>query len=156
MSAPALQLLCFRLGERYFAVDIGCIRELLRSHAVTAVPGAPAHLAGVLNLRGELVTVYNLHRVLLGQDAAEETEDSRLVVVRARGQKAALRVDQVVDVMLVDADELTPVSGTPPGEAAVVAAFRRPLEPGEDQVVLLVRLPPFFADHAPSAPGGVP
>lgn len=156
MNAPALQLLCFRLAERYFAVDIECIRELLRSHAVTLVPGAPAHLAGVLNLRGELVTVYNLHRALLGQDAPEDTEDSRLVVVRARGQKAALRVDQVVDVMSVDADELAPVSGTPPGEAAVIAAFRRPLDPGEDQVVLLVRLPPFFADHVPSAAGGVP
>lgn len=156
MNLPALQLLCFRLAERYFAIDIGCIREILRSHAVTAVPGAPAHLAGVLNLRGELVPVYNLHRVLLGHDAREETEDSRLVVVRARGRKAALRVDQVVDVMTVEADELTPVSGQPPEESAVVAAFRRPLESGADQVVLLVRLPPFFADHAPVTPGGVP
>jgi len=155
MNAPALQLLCFRLADRYFAVDIGCIREILRSHAITKIPGAPAHLAGVLNLRGELVTVYDLHRVLVGEDAPEDTEDSRLVVVRARGQKAALRVDQVVDVILVEADELAPVSGTPPGEAAVVAAFRRPLDAGKDQVVLLVRLPPFFADHVPSAPGGV-
>lgn len=156
MNASALQVLCFRLGGRFFAVDIGCIREILRSHAVTAVPGAPAHLAGVLNLRGELVSVYNLHRVLLGQDAPDETEDSRLVVVRARGQKGGLLVDQVVDVMAVEAAELMPISGTHPREAAVVAAFRRSLANDEEHVVLLVRLPPFFAEQISPALGGVP
>ena len=65
MSANSLEVLCFRVGERVFAVDIMGIREILRSHTITPVPNAPDSVAGVLNLRGELVPVVNLHHALL-------------------------------------------------------------------------------------------
>lgn len=154
MSGQTLEALCFRLGERVFAVDIACIREILRSHAVTAVPRAPAHLAGVLNLRGELLPVFDLHRALLGAAPGEGTEETRLVVLRAGGRMAGVVVDQVLDVTSVPVRELQPVPGSRPGSSAVAAVFRSEGPAGEPSVVLLLRPSLFFEELGTSALGG--
>ena len=139
--SETLEVLCFRVGERAFAVDIMGIREILRSHTVTPVPNAPVGVAGVLNLRGELLPVVDLHQVLLGDAIAGARDEAKLVVARAAGRTAGVQVDQVLEVVSVAATELNPVpgSGTAGGES-VVAAFRRELDGQGPVVVLLLRL----------------
>ena len=132
-----LELLCFRVGERVFAMDIMGIREILRSCVVTPVPNAPPGVAGVLNLRGALLPVVDLHRALLRSDSDEVREEAKLVVARAAGRVAGVQVDQVLEVVSVDVSELNPVPGGDAAGGAVVAAFRRELE-GEGPVVVLV------------------
>ncbi len=154
MRGETLEVLCFRLGERVFAVDIACIREILRSHAVTAVPRAPAHLAGVLNLRGELLPVFDLHRALLGAGPGEGTEETRLVVLRAGGRMAGVAVDQVLDVVSVGVAELQPVPGAGPRSSPVAAVFRSQGPGGEPTVVLLLRPSLFFEEMGTSVLGG--
>ena len=83
-----LELLCFRVGERVFAMDIMCIREILRSCVVTPVPNAPPGVAGVLNLRGALLPVVDLHRALLDGDSDGVREEAKLVVARAATARA--------------------------------------------------------------------
>ncbi|MBE0616832.1 MAG: purine-binding chemotaxis protein CheW [Proteobacteria bacterium] len=155
MRGETLELLCFRLGERVFAVDIACIREILRSPNVTPVPRAPPQLAGVHNLRGELLPVFDLHRALLDEDPGPATEDDRLVVLRTGGQTAGVRVDQVLDVVSVRLAELQPVPGARLRESAVVAAFRSDVAGEGRSVVLLLRLSPFFAAGEVAVSGGV-
>jgi len=155
MSGVTLELLCFRIGDRAFAVDIACIREILRSHVVTPVPRAPANLAGVLNLRGDLLPVFDLHRVLLGQGVGPASEETRLLVLRAGGRTAGVVVDQVLDVVSVHPAELQPVPGSRPRESAVVAAFRSEVAGNGQAVVLLLRPLPFFDEGGLSVPGGV-
>lgn len=141
-----LQVLCFLVGGRTFAADIRGIREILRNQRFTPVPHTPPHVAGVLNLRGELIPVVDLHSVLMGATTVGATEERKLVVVVSRGRTAALLVDQVLDVVTVRPEELTQVPGGygqgKQGESAVVLATFRRVEGTDDGVVVLVRLAP--------------
>ena len=141
-AAERLQLLCFQLGSRVFALDIMGIREILRNQKFTPVPRTPSHIAGVVNLRGQLIPVVHLRRILLPGDGETLPEDPKLIVVKARGKTAGLLVDQVLDVIPVPVEALAPVPGTVRGDRSVVmAAFRR--AGGDDsEVVVLVRLAP--------------
>lgn len=137
-----LQVLCFQVGGRTFAVDIMGIQEILRNQRVTAVPHTPRHIAGVLNLRGVLIPVVDLHAVLLGTDGREEGEDPKLVVVHARGKVAGLLVDQVLDVLMIRPDALAPVPGASlDAGSVVVGTFHRTGE-HEDEVIVLMRVAP--------------
>jgi len=149
-----LDALCLRVGDRFFALDIFCIREILRAQAVTQVPNAPSELAGVANLRGDLIPVVDLHRTLLRRDRGELQEEARLVVVRSDENTAGLLVDQVLDVVTVPTEELRPVPGATPRSSAVVAAFRKEVTAGAAEVVLLLRVPPLFEEGGISIPEG--
>ncbi len=147
MSAGSLELLCFQVGERLFALDIMVIGEILRNQTVTPVPGAPGHVLGVVNLRGELLPAVDLGRMLgcsPGQPGGDR--ETKLVVVRAGGRSAGLLVDAVLEVVRVPCGELKPVPGaTAAGETAAVAAFQRGAEgDGAPQVVVLLRLTPLL------------
>lgn len=145
-AAGRLQVLCFVVGGRTFAVDIMGIREILRNQRVTSVPHTPPHLAGVVNLRGALIPVVDLHRVLLGHASRGGCEDPKLVVVHSRGKTAGLLVDQVLDVISVPLEALSPVPGASFDRGAVVVAtFHR--SDAEEEVVVLVRLAPLVEEE---------
>ena len=156
MREEKLEALCLRVSDRFFALDIFCIREILRAQAVTQVPNAPPELAGVANLRGDLIPVVDLHRILLRRERGELQEEARLVVVRSEENTVGLLVDQVLDVASVPTEELRPVPGSTPRTSAVVAAFRKEVIPGTAEVILLLRVPPLFQEGGISIPGGRP
>ncbi len=140
MSAgEKLQLLCFRVGGRTFAIDLMGIREILRNQRVTPIPHTPPQIAGVLNLRGDLISVVDMRHLLFDEPSPATLEDPKLIVVHARGMVGGLLVDQVLDVVSVRLDSLTPVPASGPGGRAVMAAFRRE-GGGGSEIVVLVRL----------------
>jgi purine-binding chemotaxis protein CheW len=86
--------LVFTLGSDDFALDASMVRELLRPPRLTRVPGAPAALAGLANLRGTALPVLDLRRVVR-PDLEPATEPNRVVVAEA-GEAVGLMVDRVV------------------------------------------------------------
>jgi purine-binding chemotaxis protein CheW len=113
------------------------IREILRNQRFTPVAHTPPHVAGVLNLRGEIIPVFDMRKVLVLEDAPG-AEEAKLVVVCARGRTLGLLVDQVLDVVAVGPDALMPVPGASGGAARVVlAAFRKEESPQSEVAVLL-------------------
>jgi purine-binding chemotaxis protein CheW len=156
MRGETLELLCFQLCERVLAIDIMGIREILRSQKIIPVPEAPPHIAGVLNLRGELMPVVDLHTALPSAPERGSADDPKLVVVRTGRRTAAILVDRVLEVVSVPLAELTPVPGSgPSGDATVVAAFRKELDGSDSSVVLLSRLGALLAEEV-SLPAGGP
>ena len=157
MSDEALKVLCFALEDRLFAADIRGLREILRSVPVTEIPGAPEHIAGVINLRGRLLPLIDLRRVLLGSRSVLAREERRVLVARASGIDAGLLVDRVLEVVTVDPASLAPVpGGALAGNEWVVAAFRHGPEDEESRVCLLLRLGAVLRQGAASAMGGPP
>lgn len=152
----SLEVLCFRVADQVFGLDILGIREILRSYRVTPVPNAPAGVIGVLNLRGALLPVIDLHRVLLHQASAGAREEAKLVVAQAGGRVAGVQVDQVLEVVSVAAAELcpVPVSSVAGAGKSVVAAFRRELDGQGVLVVLLLRLATLLAEVEMDGAGG--
>jgi purine-binding chemotaxis protein CheW len=84
-----------RLGGEQYALAVEHVAEVVELEHVTPVPGAPASLPGVCNLRGEVVSVIDLAAVLgLPRDRRPE----RMLVTTDGGRRAGLAIDEVLDV----------------------------------------------------------
>jgi purine-binding chemotaxis protein CheW len=94
---------CFGVGDQIYGLPILAVQEVLRDTDIEPVPGASQQVLGVLNLRGNVVTVLDL-RVRLGLPPAPADGDSRIVIVEHSGESFGLLVDRVADVRkIVDA-----------------------------------------------------
>jgi purine-binding chemotaxis protein CheW len=109
-DGAALDVLTMSLQGELFAVPAGQVREILDLVPVTEVPGAPAHLNGLINVRGKVVALSDL-RLKLGVHAAPDTIDSRIVVVEVEMDgdvcTVGLRADKVYEMAQISAASLT-------------------------------------------------
>jgi chemotaxis signal transduction protein len=106
ISGVVQQYVTFSLRDDELALPILCCREILRAGVITRIPEAPAHVRGVVNLRGRIVPAVDV-RTCLGLDPSVVTARSRLVVVEAAGRLFALLVDRVVRILKVASSEIT-------------------------------------------------
>ncbi len=97
-------LATFRVDGDLYGVEVEHVQEVLRSQSLTRVPLAPAAVAGLINLRGQVVTAIEL-RARLGRPPRPGSTDAVVVVVRVHGEPVALLVDSVADVVDVEASD---------------------------------------------------
>ena len=96
------QLATFWLDGDLYGVEVEHVQEVLRFQGLTRVPLAPRAVAGLINLRGQVVTAIEL-RERLGLAPREDSSDAVVIVVRLRGEAVSLLVDSIADVVDVDA-----------------------------------------------------
>ncbi len=98
------QLSTFHVGSYLFGVDVSLVQEVVRLHQMTPVPLAPAEIAGLINLRGEVLTAIGL-RARLGLPPADTTsaayKEPVNVVVRVDDEPVSLLVDEIGGVLEV-------------------------------------------------------
>ena len=102
--------LTFNLGTESYGLPVLRIREIIRETHVTPMPQLPAHIKGVINLRGKIIPVVDL-RLKLELGESEPTEHKCIVVVQAFGVRSAeiyigLLVDDVQEVIQIAAGDL--------------------------------------------------
>lgn len=101
--------LTFRLGREEFGIQVRHVREIIGVQDITPVPGTPAHLKGVINLRGKIVPVVDL-RVRFAFPDAPFTPTTCIVVVHVEqdGELApiGLIVDIVCEVLNIAANDI--------------------------------------------------
>ncbi len=104
------QYATFWLGSGLYGVEVERVREVLREQSITRVPLAPPTVAGLINLRGQVVTTIDLHPRLapIGHRSAE----SMLVVVLVGGEPVALLVDRIGGVVDVTDGQFEPPPDT--------------------------------------------
>ena len=95
----------FRLGDEIYGVDVMRIREVLRYTEITPVPGAPYYVLGIINLRGNVVTVIDT-RTRFGLNRGEVDNNSRIVVVEVDKQVIGMLVDSVAEVTYLRQSEI--------------------------------------------------
>jgi purine-binding chemotaxis protein CheW len=95
-----LHLVGFRIGRETFGVPISMVREIVRVPEITAVPNAPAHLEGVINLRGKIVPVVDLRR-RFGQQDLQPTKKNRILVVEMADKIVGLIVQSASEVLKI-------------------------------------------------------
>jgi purine-binding chemotaxis protein CheW len=88
--------LTFLIGKEEFGVGVMKVREIMGMQDITAVPGTPAYLKGVMNLRGKIIPVIDL-RVKLGLPAAAYTKRTCIIVVQVDGAAVPLPMGAIVD-----------------------------------------------------------
>ena len=105
------QYVTFSLADELFGVEVSRAREILSLTPLTKVPQTPAYLLGVINLRGQVVPVVDM-RLKLGLPAAEETEDTCIIVIEVQVDGEAIVVgalaDAVREVLEVRDDQIEP------------------------------------------------
>ncbi len=104
------QYVTFTLGGTSYGVDVLRVQEALRSHVRTRVPLAPPDVAGLVNLRGQVVLTVDL-RTRLGVTGRTDDEPM-MVVVQAGGEVVSLLVDEIGDVVEVGPDSFAPPPDT--------------------------------------------
>src|SRR5437868_825637 len=130
------QMIGFVVGESSFASPITSVHEIVRVPDITPVPDSPAHLIGVMNLRGRIISVLDL-RLGLGLPASDRTRHSRIIVAKAAGTTVGLLVDSASDVLRISAAQVeSPATLFPAGHATYVTGLAKL----EDRLVVLVDL----------------
>lgn len=106
-AGRARKVICFWLGDQQFGAEITQIKETIVLRPITRVFLVPRWVAGLVNLRGEVVAVLDLAE-FLGIGATAFTADTRIVIARVRGRTAGLLVDRLAEARVVDLDALQP------------------------------------------------
>jgi len=106
-ATTQIQLACFSLGDKLFAVDIMRIREIIIPQALSPLPCASDLLEGVINLRGSVIPVMNM-RKRFGMSVVDDAPVGKLLIVSLVRQLLALVVDDVMEVISVPADDIKP------------------------------------------------
>lgn len=102
-----IQLACFSLGDKLFAVDIMRIREILLPQKLARLPRESNLLDGVINLRGNVIPVMNM-RKRFEMPAEGAVKTGKLLIVSLAKQLLALVVDDVMEVITVQIKDITP------------------------------------------------
>ncbi|HVP28392.1 MAG TPA: chemotaxis protein CheW [Myxococcota bacterium] len=123
--AHAGDLACFEVHENVFGIDVRRIRQIVRSAAITPLPGAPAWIEGVIDLRDAMVPVVDLG-LALGAEPIARAARSRIAVVDVDGFVIGLRVGRALEVLSLEGRAIEP----PPAIA---------LQAGYDPVAALLR-----------------
>ena len=88
------QLSTFHVGKYLFGVDVALVQEIVRLQTITPVPLSGRDIAGLINLRGEVLTAVDL-RARLGLPPADSDRDPINVVVRVDEEPVSLLVDEI-------------------------------------------------------------
>lgn len=105
ISSQKIQVVAFQLANAEYAAEIINVQEINRLINITRVPHTLPYIEGVINLRGYIIPVINLHKKfnLVSQSF---DEDTRIIVFQFDDIKAAIIVDQVSEVLQLDTAQI--------------------------------------------------
>jgi purine-binding chemotaxis protein CheW len=111
MSEPSqltkniIELATFYVGDALCGMDILKVQEINKLMEMTRVPQSPDYMVGILNLRGQIVTIIDLGQKL-GLGSVEISNESRNIIVNAPGEHVGLLVTKISDVVMADPDKI--------------------------------------------------
>ena len=97
--------LTFVLADEEYGLEILKVREIIGMMDITAVPRTPAFVRGVINLRGKVIPIMDL-RLKFDMQAAEQTEQTCIIVVAVNGIEMGVVVDKVSEVLDIAAKDI--------------------------------------------------
>ena len=100
-----LELATFYIGDALCGMDILKVQEINKLMEMTKVPQAPDYVTGILNLRGQIVTIVDLGKKL-GLGETDLGSDPRNIIVNAPSEHIGLLVQKISDVVMADPDRI--------------------------------------------------
>jgi purine-binding chemotaxis protein CheW len=117
LETERVSYLGFYLGSEVYGLPLEQLREVARVSHLRRVPGAPAGVAGLVNLRGEILCALDV-RAILGLPPRNSTESPFIVALRGFADPLGLIVDSIADIYAVSPSEIEAPPSTWPAERA--------------------------------------
>ncbi len=105
VSDPILQWVTYHLEDEVYGINVMQVQEVLRITEIAPVPGAPSYVLGIINLRGNVVTVIDT-RSRFGLMPKEADDLSRIIIVEVNGKVIGMLVDSVAEVVYLHQSEI--------------------------------------------------
>ncbi len=109
------QLVTFQLGDELYGVDIMDVKEIVKVQAVRPIPNAPYYVEGIINLRGEIIPIINLHkrfhiqkRTSSGVLDDDEEDEGGFIILDIEGNKIGIIIDRINRVVQVEKGDIKP------------------------------------------------
>ena len=99
------QWVTYKLDAETYGINVMQVQEVLRYTEIAPVPGAPDYVLGIINLRGNVVTVIDT-RSKFGLHYAEITDNTRIVIIESDDQVVGILVDSVAEVVYLRSSEI--------------------------------------------------
>ena len=129
----------FEISGVQYALDINIAREIVEMMPITPVPRAPEHIAGIINLRGEITNILNLN-YLMGLPPGEEVENRKIIVLvpeAANGSNVGLIVDDVQSVLQVSEEDIDQMDEAMSREAYVKGIIKIGKDSSENKDLII-------------------
>jgi purine-binding chemotaxis protein CheW len=139
---PMLQWVTFRLEGETYGVNVMQVQEVLRYTEIAPVPGAPSYVLGIINLRGNVVTVIDT-RSRFGLQTGEITDQTRIVIIEADKHVIGILVDAVAEVVYLRQSEIETAPNVGNDESA---KFIQGVCHKNGQLLILVELAKMLSD----------
>jgi len=140
---PVLQWVTFRLDNETYGINVMQVQEVLRYTEIAPVPGAPPYVLGIINLRGNVVTVIDT-RLRFGLMQTETTDQTRIVIIETENQVVGILVDAVAEVVYLRQSE---IETTPNVGNEETAKFIQGVCHKNDELLILVDLEKMMSDE---------
>lgn len=118
------QFVTFSCAENRYGIDIMAVREIRSWSPVTQVPDQPHAVRGVLDIRGEVVQVFDLN-LLLGSGQNEVTGSHVVIIVAVSEKNIGILVDAVSDIISVGTKDMRPPPSNSAGGRGVISGMAK-------------------------------
>ncbi|ETX09429.1 chemotaxis protein [Marinomonas ushuaiensis DSM 15871] len=135
-----LQYLTFKLIDETYGINVMQIKEVLRYSEIAPVPGAPDYVYGIVNLRGNVVTVVDT-RIRFGLPECTISDDTRIIIIEHDDEQVGLLVDAVQEVFYLYQNEIeqSPSVGNDAALKFIQGVYQK-----EEELVILLQLDRMF------------
>lgn len=136
------QFVVFSLNEQLYAFFIEEVVEILRVPSITSIPGINPYIEGVINLRGNIIPIVNLHK-RFQLPTPEKNKKNRIVIVQGKNENIGLLVDKINMVTKFDEEHVEPVSNNQTIEEDIVIYYAK----HKEQVIGVLNLEKVLDDN---------
>ena len=137
-----LQWVTYRLGDETYGINVMQVQEVLRYTEIAPVPGAPDYVLGIINLRGNVVTVIDT-RARFCLMPADTTDNTRIVIIESDEQVVGILVDSVAEVVYLKSSEIDSAPNVGTEESA---KFIQGVSNRDGELLILVDLNKLLSD----------
>jgi purine-binding chemotaxis protein CheW len=137
-----VQLIVFDLADEEYGVRIGDVKEIIRTGDITQIPDSPEFIAGVINVRGNIIPVFDLSEMFF----LAEGEESKHIIVTEQGENTfGLMVDGVTEVLRVEEGEIKPAPMVI--KSKIHGDYLKGVVPVKDRLVTLLDFKKMLSDE---------
>ena len=140
---PLSEWVTFRLDNEKYGVNVMLVREVLKNTEIAPVPGAPYFVLGIINLRGNVVTVIDT-RTRFSLPQVEPDDASRIIIIEMDEQVVGMMVDSVAEVATLRESEIEFAPNVGNDESA---KYIQGVSKQDDDLLILVDLEKLFSLH---------